>query len=170
MLPIEDQKAALIAQGSIIRDKAVDLLSKVFTFRISLYEFFHREDLHLCEAALSTLYISDFLPYDTQTSEILALLATAREVIGPSKTVEPISFNTHLVFALHASQLATQRETLRTLIADISSRVNGHRAELNNLTALVISVLSALVAVISLWRGVHGGNISTESIKFVMGH
>ena len=139
--PIEDQRDELIRTASNLRTNAVQLLSRVRNFHTSL----RRKILLDLEGQFDQL-LRSFISYDSETSHLLSELATARIV-----NMKPIDLNTQIRFAIIATALSSERETLRSLLQEIGNTLNNHRAHANTLTALTIATASLIAALIGLF-------------------
>ena len=164
---IEDRRDELIREGTTLRSNAVSLLTAAREFRVGLQNSLRRNPLLQLEKTSDQL-LKKLVSYDDRMSKLLAQMATARQVITaqgkrywdslpytdrrpPHGSTAPIDLNTQLKFAIYASGLSSQRETLRALLQEIGGTLNNHRSQANTLTAISIAVGSFLLALVGLF-------------------
>ena len=136
----EERLDDFLDKGTDIRKTAASLLKDVYSFEnsgLSLWSQ-QRKDQRIrgFEGRFEELY-NLFFRYDDEANAFISKLIKARGPIVDRQITD-----------MYVSQLSSRIDSLRSLIRDVSSAINGRRSEINNAKATVIAISAFSVSVV----------------------
>ena len=148
-MPIQDLQSYVGDLGEDLRPKALQLLKAARQEKTNFLESIRRKRIRELTEKYDALY-SEFTEYDHWVSSYANL--ASRPWITDDETGETTRQNIEVTTLLNISTqgLLSERETVRALLADISNQLNGLNSEAVNQLIIYISVLSLLIAFVSL--------------------
>jgi uncharacterized protein YwgA len=140
----------ITSKGYKIRDDAITLLKETRKYRVGFRDIIYiSKQVENFESRYDALY-ELYIEYDAQMTNYCETVSNPfKEGAEGGYTVNA---NERYMNALNISTngLVSQRDTIRTVIQDITNQLNDINNQSNNLTATLLGLLSLFVAIIAL--------------------
>ncbi len=143
---VQGTTAQLLARGIDLRDQLTSDIQVLDSISLGPLELLRRRRIKSAEHNLAAR-IGQFVEYERSMSDLIYAIARSPNII---------SLNDRFSAALSTSQLAAQRESLRSLLATLQSQIADRRqqaeariASMVNLSLLALTIIAIVVALAS---------------------